>query len=209
MTEDKAKNLRLKKFVREQVRDALLKTGRKLVIDKGPEFLTARKLSEASNTSVGTIYNTFATMEDFICAENVITLKELTTALKVIIPEENPYVNLNRYADVFSSFVCNNRNLWMLLYREQLVAPIGGKVQAYKQQICRMETLIDKQAQVMFERLNKAERRAALRVLEMALFAISGFLTGESTKRIRGVNKDNICKLLLNTYLAGLASLKR
>ena len=89
------------------------------------------------------------------------------------------------------------------------MAPIGGKVQAYKQQICRMETLIDKQAQVMFERLNKAERRAALRVLEMALFAISGFLTGESTKRIRGVNKDNICKLLLNTYLAGLASLKR
>ena len=93
MTEDKAKNLRLKKFVREQVRDALLKTGRKLVIDKGPEFLTARKLSEASNTSVGTIYNTFATMEDFICAENVITLKELTAALRVIIPEENPYVN--------------------------------------------------------------------------------------------------------------------
>lgn len=209
MTEDRAKNLRLKNFVREQVREALLKTGRKLVVEKGAEFLTARKLSEASNTSVGTIYNTFATMEDFICAENVMTLKELTAALKVIIPEENPYINLNRYADVFSSFVGNNRNLWMLLYREQLLAPTSGKTYAYKRQICRIEALVDLQAQMMLGKLNKAERRTALRVLEMSLFAVSGFLTGESAAQIRGVNKDNICKLLLNTYLAGLASLKR
>ena len=209
MTEDRAKNLRLKNFVREQVREALLKTGRKLVVEKRAEFLTARKLSEASNTSVGTIYNTFATMEDFICAENVITLKELAAALKVIIPEENPYINLNRYADVFSSFVGNNRNLWMLLYREQLLTPAGSKTYAYKRQICRIEALVDLQAQMMFGKLNKAERRTALRVLEMSLFAVSGFLTGESAAQIRGVNKDNICKLLLNTYLAGLASLKR
>ena len=42
-----------------EVRKLLLETGRKLVADWGAEFLTARKLSEASGCSVGTIYNQF------------------------------------------------------------------------------------------------------------------------------------------------------
>ena len=120
MTADVEKDLRLKKFVQKEMKSSLLKVGRDLVQKKGPDFLTARKLSEASNTSVGTIYNLFATMDNFVVAENLQTLQELYDELIAIIPSSNPYININRYADVFSNFVINNRNLWILLYKERL-----------------------------------------------------------------------------------------
>ena len=51
---------------KDNVRRLLLDTGRRLVTEKGAEYLTARKLSEASGCSIGTIYNQFAKMDDFI-----------------------------------------------------------------------------------------------------------------------------------------------
>ncbi len=209
MTENSDKNQRLKKFVREQVRTSLLKTGRRLVVGKGAEFLTARKLSEASNTSVGTIYNTFATMEQFIAEENMQTLDELYAALSSIIPESNPYINISRYADVFSAFVISNRQLWILLYREHLFNATAPLPRGYLRRVCRIEALLSRQAEAMFGALSKAERRTAMQVLGMALFALSGFLATEPTGKVRKMSKSNICKLLLNTYLAGLEGLKR
>ncbi len=46
---DIEKDLRLKIFVRESIRQNLLKTGRAMVEEKGADYLTARKLSETSN----------------------------------------------------------------------------------------------------------------------------------------------------------------
>lgn len=59
MTDMESKDAKLNAFLKEQVRTNLLNIGRKLVIEKGADYLTARKLSQASNVSVGTIYNQF------------------------------------------------------------------------------------------------------------------------------------------------------
>ena len=83
---DDDKDLKLKIFVKEQIRKNLLKVGRKLVVEKGVDFLTARKLSEASNTSIGTIYNQFATMDNFILEQNMQTLDEMYGFMSIIIP---------------------------------------------------------------------------------------------------------------------------
>ena len=61
----------------------------------------------------------------------------------------------------------------------------------------------------MFDRLSYKERRLSAKVLEMSLFALSGFLAGNVWDDLRDVNKRNISGLLLNTYLAGLATLKK
>lgn len=60
MTDMESKDAKLNAFLKEQVRTNLLNIGRKLVIEKGADYLTARKLSQASNVSVGTIYNQFS-----------------------------------------------------------------------------------------------------------------------------------------------------
>jgi len=77
MIESADKNLRLKNFVRDQVRQSLIKIGRRLVVEKGPDYLTARKLSQASNTSIGLIYNTFGTMDNFITEINLTISSQL------------------------------------------------------------------------------------------------------------------------------------
>ena len=41
----------------EEIRVDLIVTARELLVDKGLDFLTARKLSDYSGYSVGTIYN--------------------------------------------------------------------------------------------------------------------------------------------------------
>lgn len=198
---------KLKEFIKEQVRASLLKIGRKLVVAKGPEFLTARKLSEASNTSIGTIYNSFANMETFILFENMQTLDELYAQMNTIIVQKNPFLNINRYVEAFSSFVIANRNLWMLLYYEHLRE---AKMSfAYVRKIKRIERLLDGEIFKIYGNLSYAEKRLAAQVLEMALFSISGFLTTSSWGELRQVNCNNICKLLLNTYLAGLATLRQ
>ncbi|MBE6448850.1 MAG: TetR/AcrR family transcriptional regulator [Alphaproteobacteria bacterium] len=209
MAENVIRNMRLKKFEREQIRKTLLNIGRKLVVTKGSDFLTARKLSEAANTSVGTIYNTFATMDEFVAAENKQTLQELYDALALVIPERNPYNTINRYADVFGSFVINNRNLWMLLYREHLFNAGRPLNAAYKKLLCKFEKLLEEQVRAMVGCLSKTERRISMQVLGMAVFALSGFLTADKEAKIRRINKENLCKVLINTYLAGLNSLKR
>ena len=53
------------------------------------------------------------------------------------------------------------------------------------------------------------EKRLAIKVLEMSLFALSGYLLGNKLNRKSGLNRESLCKLLMNTYVAGLASLKR
>ena len=65
-----------------EVRKLLLETGRRLVNEYGAEFLTARKLSEASGCSVGTIYNQFGNMDNFVMEQNIITINELSDKLK-------------------------------------------------------------------------------------------------------------------------------
>ena len=209
MKDVQTKDARLKSFLKEQVKSSLLSVGRRLVTEKGADFLTARKLSDASKISIGTIYNLFATMDHFIMAENMQTLDELYQEMTVIIPAENPYLTINRYTDVFSAFVINHPELWQLLFREHLNYrgqkwPLG-----YLKKMRRIEALFERQIGLMFGKINTAERRLAGQVLEMSLFALSGFVSGYAWDNLRQVNKQNVCKLLLNTYLAGLASLKK
>ena len=66
-----------KNNTKAEIRAWLLQVGRKLAAEKGAAFLTARKLSEASGCSVGTIYNQFGNMDNFVLEQNVVTLDEL------------------------------------------------------------------------------------------------------------------------------------
>ncbi len=206
---DDDKDLKLKIFVKEQIRKNLLKVGRKLVVEKGVDFLTARKLSEASNTSIGTIYNQFATMDNFILEQNMQTLDEMYGFMSIIIPDKNPFANLNRYVDAFSSFIIHNPNLWNLLFKMHINSEASSLPFAYVKKIKRIQGLFDQQISLMFKDLDFPTRRLSGQVLEMTLFALSGFLASNSWDNLRQVNKQNVCKLLLGTFLAGLNSLKK
>lgn len=192
---------------KENIRELLLQTAQSLVEDKGAEYLTARKLSEASGCSVGTIYNQFASMDELFAALNIATLADLQTAMKRVAVGPNAYKNLNAWLDSFVSFVLANPNRWFLLYNYHLR---GGYLSAaYRQQIISLTQMWQKSFDAVYAHLNARKRRLARQVLWLSLFALSSFLTTKVIDNLSMVNKQNLCKLLLNTYLAGIAVLKK
>lgn len=105
-----------KNNTKAEIRAWLLQVGRKLAAEKGAAFLTARKLSEASGCSVGTIYNQFGNMDNFVLEQNVVTLDELGRVLDEVLPGSDFYRRLNRCVDAYMDWIVNHKNLWSLLY---------------------------------------------------------------------------------------------
>ena len=100
---------------KDNIQENLVNKGRELIKEKGAEFLTARKLSEASGYSVGTIYNQFGNMDNFILIQNYLTLDSLYIRLAHLQASGTPYQRLNLYAREFINFVLENKNLWFLV----------------------------------------------------------------------------------------------
>ena len=202
------KDLRLKAFVKDKTKELLLQVGRKLVVEKGVDALSARKLALAANSSVGMVYNVFGTMDNYVAEQNVMTLKELYKKMESVVLSNNPFNNLNRYADVLTLYIEANPNLWYLLYSSQLSVNAKRSSMAKARIIKKIDVLISMQALKLVKGIGTKEKRLVIKVLEMSLFALSGYLLGNSLNSKSELNRGNLCKLLMNTYMAGLASLK-
>lgn len=205
---DVERDLRLKNFVKERVRQGLIEVGRKIVVDKGADFLTARKLSEASNCSVGTIYNQFSNMDNFIIEQNILTLQALKADMDKIILENNSYNNLNRFIDVMIVFVLSNRNLWQLLFNYHLKLS-GNLPFHYKKALGGIVMKCEKEFNNIVRNLGVVERKLTWQVLWSALFAMTSLLVSEGFEKLSQIKQKTALLLLLNTYLAGLKGLKK
>ena len=203
------KDEKLKSFVKDKIKETLLVCGRKMVAKEGVDSLSARKLALKSNSSVGMIYNIFGTMDNYVVEQNIITLNELYKAMRGVILSKNPYNNLNRYADVLTSFILANHHLWQLLYNRHLSTSASKSTIAEARAIKKIDVLIGMQAAQLIQGVGVKEKRLSIKVLEMSLFAISGYLLGNKLNPQSGVNSKCLCKLLMNTYVAGLACLGR
>jgi AcrR family transcriptional regulator len=202
------KDIKLKKFVKDKTKEVLLQAGRKLVIEKGVEALSARKLATFANSSVGMVYNVFGTMDNYIVAQNVITLNELYEKMESVVLSKNPFNNLNRYADVLTAYIEANPNLWHLFYTSQLSVNTKRNSLGIARVIKKIDILISSQALKLIKGIGVKEKRLVIKVLEMSLFALSGYLLGSGLNAKSELNRGSLCKLLMNTYMAGVASLK-
>lgn len=189
-----------------EIRALLIKTGRELVVQKGAEFLTARKLSEASGCSVGTIYNQFANMDNFVIAQNMLTLDDLVLAMRQIVPSQDSYKNLNMYADVYAGWVLGHENLWFLLFNFHLHHKGCGLPVAYLRRFVRLAEVWKTDFEREVGRFGRKEKKLFRQVLMLAMFSLSSFL---ATQQGGKHSRKNICKLLLNCYLAGLKVLRQ
>lgn len=196
-------------MTKDNIREILITTGRELVKTYGAEFLTARKLAEASGYSVGTIYNQFFNMDNYIMTLNMQTLDELHDYLEKLTPDSNPYKTLNRYLDGFVTYVLTNQNLWFLLFNFHLKSPIKRLARQYIYRLVLVMQIWEPCFDLVFKNIKAKERRLALQVLWLSMFSMSSFLTTPILDNFGKINKKNVCQLLLNTYLAGLSALKK
>ena len=184
----------------------LIETGRKLVQQNGVNFLTARKLSDASGCSIGAIYNQFSNMDNFVLIQNIITLDELYQKLISTPRTNNAYKNLNAYLDSFVDYVLSNKNLWYLLFKFHLEAN-NNLPSIYLKKLAIVTKLWQKDFNHVFIKMTTKEKKLSSQVMWLSLFSLSSFLTTQSLDGLNRVNRKTVSKLLLNTYLAGLRSL--
>ena len=154
-------------------------------------------------------FNGFTNMDKFVLEQNMLTLDELYLVLKKLLPDTNPYKNLNRYIDAFVAFVLSQPNLWFLLFNFHICSKYENFPPIYLRKLLRITNLWRKEFNAVFAKLSPAERKVSLQVLWLSMFSLSSFLTLNGLDKMSKVNKKNICKLLLNTYLAGLSVLKK
>lgn len=192
--------------IREDIHRKLIDAGRQLVVDKGSEFLTARKLSEASGCSIGTIYNQFSSMDVFVAEQNEITLRELAEKLYVAKYKNDSYYNLNVMIEVFTEFVSNNRELWMLLYNFHLNKKDYNLPMSYKRRLFKLFGLSTDNFGKLFPKLSRGCCKTMKNVLESGLFGLSALLAAGSVDVQSG---KNMCRILVNTFLAGVTLLEK
>lgn len=192
--------------IKEDIHQKLLAAGRELVKSKGAEFLTARKLSEASGCSIGTIYNQFSSMDVFVAEQNEITLRELADKLYVADYKNDSYYNLNVMIETFTNFVSENSELWLLLYIFHLHKKDYKLTISYKKRLSRLFGLTTDNFEKLFPKLSRGRCKIMKNVLETGLFGMSAMLAAGSIEETEG---KNMCRIFVNTFLAGITLLEK
>jgi len=190
---------------KEEIRADLIAKARELLVDKGTECLTARKLADYSGYSVGTIYNQFKSMDNLIVAENSQTLDELFAVLAQVDLGSDVYDNLNMLLERFLDFVLQNKNLWFTLYNTHFQNSIDSFDVFYLKRIIRIVQLLEANLCKLFVRVSEKERRVSSEALFITLFSLSSLLTTE--KEFARLEKKYVVRILFNTYLAGMSFL--
>ena len=195
-------------MAKDNIQENLIQTGRQIIEEKGVEFLTARKLSEASGYSVGTIYNQFTNMDNFILIQNYLTLDALYQRLNEV-KADFAYDRLNAYISVFTEFVMNNQNFWFMVYKFHLNQSERSFSITYLRRISKTVMLINQAFKDLYPDLNTIKRHASVQVLWITLFALSSLLTTSAVKSYSKIDQTKICSFLLNTYLTGIKFIEK
>ena len=194
---------------KDNIGEKLVSKGRELIKQKGADFLTARKLSEASGYSVGTIYNQFGNMDNFVLVQNYITLESLYNRLEKLQASGTSYQRLNLYVKEFINFVVENKNLWFLVHNFHLHNNNRRFSRIYLKRIVQITKLVEGAFKNMFPEIEVPERTLSIQVLWLTLFSLSSFITTDALDSFSKINKHTLCELLLNTYLAGMKVLEK
>lgn len=192
---------------KEQIRLDLIIKARELLVDKGLEFLTARKLADYSGYSVGTIYNQFKSMDVLVMWENCQTLDELYEKLRTAEFGSDAYVNLNHLLEKFVDFVLENKNLWFTLYNFHFAGVMPEFELFYLRRVIKIVQLLEHNLHKLFVRVPASERKVSTEVLFTSVFALSSLLTTE--KEFARLEKRYVVRVLFNTYLAGMSYLAK
>ena len=194
---------------KDNIQNLLLETGRKIVQEKGTEALTARKLSEASGCSVGAIYNQFSNMDNFVVIQNYMTLDALSYRLEKVAVTDDAFADMNAFLREFVNFVIENKNLWFMLHSFHLRNNNRTFSYFYLRKVVKITGLINKLLIQLVPNMERPERILSSQVLWLTLFALSSFLTKDILDSFTKVNKETICQLMFNTYVAGLTVLEK
>ncbi len=194
---------------KDDIQKVLIDIGRQMVREKGTDALTVRKLSEASGCSVGAIYNQFSNMDNFIVIQNFMTLEALYNRLKDVSLSGEAFADTNALVQAFVDFVLENKNLWYLLFNFHLTHADKIYSVYYLRKVVDIVHLLNGVVLQSVPKMERPEQMLSSQVLWLCLFALSSFLAKDVLDPFAKADKQTICQILVNTYIAGLTVLEK
>jgi AcrR family transcriptional regulator len=108
---------------REQMKEAFIAIGEALIATEGLTALQARTVAERAGCSVGTIYNSFETIDGLILAVNARTLAALGARLKeALAPGASLTDRLRGLALAYLAFATEHTRRWRAVFEHNMSA---------------------------------------------------------------------------------------
>lgn len=107
---------------RMELKKMAIAAGLEIIIEEGLNALSTRKVTKKIGYTVGTLYNIFDDLDDFIIQINLTTLEQLTKAMipqksDKVIDAEQALINIGRD---YINFAFYNFNRWNALFLHQI-----------------------------------------------------------------------------------------
>jgi AcrR family transcriptional regulator len=108
---------RRKDHTRAELTQLAVEAGRKLVVERGADALTARNVAKAIGYTPGTLYNIFANIDALVAAINIESMQWFSGKLHQIrLPNENTKSRIRNIAKAYLDFHREKPQLWSLLF---------------------------------------------------------------------------------------------
>jgi AcrR family transcriptional regulator len=190
---------------REELREMAITAAEHIVMEKGYEGLSARKLAAAIGYTVGTLYLVFENLDDLILHVNARTLDRLHARMS----ESQAYcVDANdcllQLGNVYIHFADEDPHRWAMVFDHRCSE--GQVVPAwYQEKIARMFALVEEGLKSLAEQHTHDEITQASRALwggvhGICILALAGNLG------VAGIDSVQVLtKTLITNYLKGFA----
>ena len=185
----------------EQIREMVLNAAEAIVIEKGVNELTVRKIAVEIGYTVGSIYMVFANMQDLIMHIKLRTLEQLALQFKPI-ESATPEQQLQALAGNYLAFAQQHFNRWQIVFEPGLETDIEMP-DVYRQKVEEIFSPIEALFQQLKPQASSAETSLAARALWSGVHGVCVLSLKGSLGRAGLENTDAAVQLLVDSFIRG------
>lgn len=188
---------------REEIRQMALEAAENIVVEKGLEGLSARKVAKAIGYTVGTLYLVFENIDDLILQINARTLDRLYADMaETQTTARDGRDRLLQLGEVYIRFADGDSHRWSMIFEHRLAE--GRELPDwYREKIARMFTIVEEALMPLADGRPRKEVAQAARVIWGGVHGVCILAVGNRLG-IAGVDSvQDLTKSLISNYLAG------
>lgn len=190
----------------EMLREMMIAAAREIIVSEGLSALSARRVTDRIGYSVGSLYQSFSSLDDLISHLNQQTLMDMRLAMDAALKrgKKDGMACLKRLGRAYAQFAKDNPVLWRLAFEHRM--PAGQT--APKATVLQGEALI----QLVIEPLAAVTHlsgRQLETVAQVLWSGIHGICILTVTSRMQFVGRTALPTLtdsLIENYLSGVAA---
>lgn len=188
---------------RDALREKLIAVAEALVLQGGPEALTARALATHIGYSLGHVYNLVEDLDELVLLVNGRTLERLYDTLEDAAEKAKPGQKVHAIAAAYLAFCTANARMWSLVLGHKLAE--GRELPAeYAARIGALPVLVATELKAMFPKRPADMLKRDVAALWSALHGLGTLEHNGRLPLIGAPSASVLAKHLLDTAFAGM-----